>query len=153
MDLLFYFYAEHSPGAITLNTKYGNSSWGVMWYVGYEGSAIHCRLTRDTPTRALLERSGERVERLARVRQSKLCIGAIDARFQGGFLLSTCSTSLKFSYKAKPRELDSATCQRGRAQCSSARRTVLPAPRTGSNHDLLQHGAEDSGGVCIIRNE
>ena len=124
-----------------------------MWYVGYEGSAIHCRLTRDTPTRALLERSGERVERLARVRQSKLCIGAIDARFQGGFLLSTCSTSLKFSYKAKPRELDSATCQRGRARCSSARRTVLPAPRTGSNHDLLQHGAEDSGGVCIIRNE
>ena len=106
---------------------------------------VHCRLTRDTPTSALGEEwPGERVGMLARVRQSKLCIGAIDARFQGGFLLSTCSTSLKFSYKAKPRELDSATCQRARARCSSARRTVHPAPRTGNNFYL--YGAEGGGG-------
>eukprot|EP00964_Phaeocystis_antarctica_P092521 scaffold59530_cov68-Phaeocystis_antarctica.AAC.8 len=109
----------------------------LVW--GIQGYTAHCRPTRDTPPRALLGRSPVRmcVGRLAHVRQSKLCIGAIDARFQGGFLLSTCSTSLKFSYKAKPRELDSATCQRGRAGCSSAERTMLPAPRTGNNYYLL----------------
>ena len=41
---------------------------------------------------------------------SSWCIGAIGARLHGGFLSSTCSTSLKFSYKAKPSELESATC-------------------------------------------
>ena len=44
---------------------------------------------------------------------SSWCIGAMGARLQGGFLSSTCSTSLKFSYKAKPSELESATCQGG----------------------------------------
>ena len=44
---------------------------------------------------------------------SSWCIGAIGARLHGGFLSSTCSTSLKFSYKAKPSELESATCQGG----------------------------------------
>ena len=68
------------------------------------------------------------VGELARVSQSKLCMGAIDARFHGGNLPSTCSKSLKFSYRANPRELDSATCHGARARCSSRRANCAPGP-------------------------
>ena len=82
--------------------------------------------------------------------QSKLCIGAIDARFHGGSLPSTAIISLKFSYRAKPREFDSATCHKGAHGAHRGWRTPHRAPgparqqpqQQQRRRQQRQHGAE-----------